>query len=81
MQIRYSFEGHCNCPVDNLPDTYKITLYSQKVIAVEDIIKATVSLEPLKMFQEEYTQRLHRLLNCKVQTVGIHSGVTTKVVL
>lgn len=79
MQIEYTFEAECGCPVDDLPDVYTVTLYSSRTIPVETILSTLDVLRQEKMFQEDFTQRLHRLLNCKVVSEGKHSGITTKV--
>lgn len=79
MQVEYSFDVYCNCPVDSLPDVYKVTLYSNKTIPVEKILSHLEAVETKTVFQEDLTQSLHRVFNCKVVSYGIHSGVRTKV--
>jgi NADPH-dependent 7-cyano-7-deazaguanine reductase QueF len=79
MQIEYKFEAECRCPVDKLPDVYLVTLLTSRVIPVESILLALVELREEEIFQEEFTQRLHRILNCKVVSEGSHSGITTRV--
>lgn len=79
MQIEYTFEAECSCPVDGLPDVYAVTLHTSRVIPVENILSALETLREERVFQEEFTQRLHRILNCRVTSEGSHSGVTTRV--
>ena len=80
MTIEHSLEIVALCPVDGLPDVYRAIVRTRRVIKVEDILKAAATLSTKKLFQEDLTQRLHRLLACEVETVGSHSGVQTRVV-
>jgi hypothetical protein len=80
MQVEYNFDVYCNCPVDGLPDVYKVTLHSNRTIPVEEILSHLEFVKTELVFQEELTQNLHRVFNCKVVSYGLHSGVRTKVI-
>jgi len=80
MQVEYSFDAYCNCPVDGLPDVYRVTLYSNRTIPVEEILSHLEFIKTEFVFQEDLTQNLHRVFNCKVVSCGAHSGVHTKVI-
>ena len=80
MNCEYSLEAVALCPVDNLPDVYRVIVRSARCIPVETILKAVADLRNSPMFQEEFTQSLHRTLAAEVETVGYHSGVCTRCV-
>lgn len=80
MKVEHSLEVVALCPVDSLPDVYRLTVRAARVIKVEDILAAAQKLATEKLYQEDLTQRLHRELACEVETVGYHSGVRTVVV-
>lgn len=66
------------CPVNQGIDTYVCTIAANRIVKVEDIWQAITSITT-PMFQEDLTVRLAFLLNCKVTTVGWHSGIKTTV--
>ena len=80
MQIEYNFRVDCGCPVDYLPDFYEVTLLTTKTIPVEKILEVVKRFSSEYLFQEDLTLQLHRLFNCKVISLGTHSGVITKVI-
>lgn len=80
MICTYEYRIVAACPVDDKPDYYDAKFEAQATIPVEDILKAVEVYKTEKVFQEEITARLARLLNCRVTTVGYHSGVKTTVV-
>jgi len=65
------------CPVDGMPDVYRVRVRRRGVIPVEAILAAAKEATKEKAFQENITQALHRALACEVTTVGWHSGVKT----
>jgi hypothetical protein len=76
MQVIHQFTFRGRCPVDDAIDSYDVLITTNRLIKVEDIIKAASDLlQPL--FQEDITQQLAVRLNCCVRTVGYHSGVKT----
>lgn len=79
MKVEHQFEATAKCPVDGKPDVYTVTVRADRVIKVEDILAAAKSLVGKPIFQEDFTQELHRKLACEVETMGYHSGVRTKV--
>jgi hypothetical protein len=52
---------------------------TNRVIPVESILEAVATLKTTLIFQEDLTRELHRILAAQVETVGCHSGVTTRV--
>lgn len=79
MRCSYSLMVRCRCPVDDLTDTYDVTIDSATTIKVEDILEITKPLASTKMFQEDLTAALARALGARVVTIGYHSGVLTTV--
>lgn len=80
MKVEHTLEVVAMCPVDGLPDVYTLTVRASRVMKVEDILAAAAQCAQERLFQEDLTQRLHRVLACQVETVGFHSGVSTRVV-
>jgi NADPH-dependent 7-cyano-7-deazaguanine reductase QueF len=76
----YTLEVQSLCPEDSKLDIYTCTVRARRTIQVEDILKAVAEFKGIKLFQEDLTRELHRKLAAKVETVGYHSGVKTKVV-
>lgn len=81
MRVEHSLEISALCPVDGKPDVYRCVVTTARVIDVESILKAAESLKGRKIYQEELTQELHRILAARVETIGSHSGVTTRCVV
>jgi hypothetical protein len=72
----HEFRMRSRCPVNGATDLYEVTVETDKLVKVEDILKAAASFtEPA--FQEEITQKLATALECRVTTIGHHSGVRT----
>lgn len=80
MKNEYTLQVEATCPVDGLPDVYLCVVRSGRVVPVEDILKAVTEATREKAYQEDITQKLHRLLACEVETVGRHSGVLARCV-
>ena len=74
MLVRHEMEIQCNCPSDDLPDLYHMTVECERTIPVEKIMEVVDELSKEKIFQEELTQRIARLLNARVTTIGWHFG-------
>lgn len=81
MIIEHTLEISALCPVDGKPDVYRCVVTTSRVIEVEAILKAAESLRGQKLYQEQLTQELHRVLAARVETIGSHSGVSTRVVV
>lgn len=75
MSNTYQLEITCKCPVDDMPDVYQLTVTSQRVIPVEDILAAVKKLSEQKLYQEDLCQALHRKINACCVLIGFHSGV------
>ena len=75
MLNQYEVEITCLCPVDDLPDVYRLTVTARRVIPVEDIIVAVKAFSKEKMYQEDLCQAIHRKVNACCVLVGYHSGV------
>ncbi len=80
MKVEYVLTVRATCPVDASPDIYTCTVRSQLTIPVEKILEEAKRLSEKPVYQEDFTQALHRALSCEVETVGWHSGVKATVV-
>jgi NADPH-dependent 7-cyano-7-deazaguanine reductase QueF len=80
MIVKYNLKIKCKCPVDGFPDVYTAEITSDRAVPVEEILQRVKVFEDRKMFQEQMTEELARMLSCRVCTVGWHSGVETEVV-
>ena len=80
MKVEHTTEVVALCPIDNLPDVYTLIVRSSRIVKVEDILAAAAPLASERLFQEDLTQRLHRVLACEVETIGHHSGVRTRAI-
>ena len=79
MICRYLLTIHCACPVDDRRDIYAAEFESASMIPVERILEAVREFNGVKAYQEDLTLSLARKLNCRVTTIGDHSGVLTEV--
>lgn len=79
MIVEYELDVTCLCPVDSLPDNYRMTVAARRSIPVETIIAAAQAESQKKMYQEDLCQQLHRTINAQVTLTGWHSGVRTVV--
>ena len=77
MLNTYTLSVTAVCPVDMLPDVYRLRVRANRVIPVEDILAAVEKATKAPAYQEAITQALHRALACEVATAGWHSGVKT----
>lgn len=80
MNVEHSLTIRCRCPIDHETDAYRVTVRTDRVVKVEDILAAVADLTKQEAFQENLTERLARRLGCEVETIGTHSGVQTRVV-
>lgn len=79
MLVEHTLQITALCPVDESVDIYTCTVRSDRIIPVEDILAAVRPLQTEKIFQEQLTLRLHKQLRASVETLGLHSGVQTRV--
>ena len=77
MNARHEFTAWGQCPKDDAPDRYEITVRSSQLVMVEDILAATKDLLSAPIFQEAFTDQLASKLGANVTTVCTHSGVKT----
>lgn len=74
MRVLHEMQIQCNCPSDQLPDLYEMTVECERVIPVERIMEVVDEIQQEAIFQEDLTQRIARTLNARVTTVGWHFG-------
>lgn len=79
MIVTHSFDATCTCPVDGTTDEYRVTIETDRVVPVEDILAVAADLACERMFQEQFTTELAQRLDVAVATFGTHSGVHTAV--
>lgn len=80
MKIEHTLTMQAKCPINNLPDFYEVTFRMEKFVQVEMLLGHVGALNGVKLFQEEITQSLADSFQCEVESLGIHSGVKTRVV-
>jgi hypothetical protein len=71
----YEFKTKATCPVDGEVIEFDVTIYSEDMIEVEDILDHVRDMTASHIMQEPFTQRLADRLNVSVTTIGTHSGV------
>jgi hypothetical protein len=77
MKVTHELRFTSRCPVDDAEDEYHVIVETNRIVKVEDILRAIEEL-PEPAFQEQLTSELcKRLKFCKVTTIGYHSGVKT----
>ena len=82
MKVTYETQIVGQCPEDDSTDIYHASFEAEEMVRIEDIQAAIAELPGGAVYQEVLTQDLARSLpNCKVTTVGYHSGVKTTVVV
>jgi hypothetical protein len=77
MITTHRFTATCSCPVDGLPDVYRVTVTTSRILPVEEILAAIQEIGRERIYQEEFTARLARRLAAAVETAGHHSGIET----
>lgn len=77
MRVTHVFALQCRCPVDNLTDTYEVTLTIDRLVKVEQILDYAATFADQTLYQENLTELLAEKFDGKVVTVGTHSGVRT----
>ena len=82
MRITHLLRVLCRCPVDDTVDVYDVTVTTDHVVPVEAILAIAKELwEGPPRYQEDVTLQLAQRLGTEVETVGVHSGVVTTVVV
>ena len=77
MKVTHELTFTRTCPVNDSIDNYYLTVETDRLVKVEDILAAVDSL-PEKEFQETLLFCLGRKLEgCRITIVGYHSGVKT----
>ena len=78
MKVTYETTFTATCPVDGTVDVYALTVISEGLVQVEELLDAVKEIgrgDPA--FQEDITQQLALMLGAFVRTEGVHSGVRT----
>lgn len=79
MLAEYRLHVVSGCPADHKLDCYDCVIRSSRTITAESIQEAVASFRERKLYQEDLTQELHRMLAAEVETIGWHSGVMVRV--
>ena len=79
MQVKHRLTMLAKCPVNDGRDEYAVTVETDRVVKVEDILAAVADYADKAAFQEDITRELARRLGVKVTTVGMHGTVETTV--
>jgi GTP cyclohydrolase I len=78
VRTTHSLTVSALCPKDGLPDIYAVTVTTERVVAVEDILKVSHGFARRKIYQEDLTKEMARKLGVTVKSLGYHSGVRTE---
>jgi hypothetical protein len=77
MKTTHELTFSKTCPLNDSIDNYKLTVETDRMVKVEDILAAIAAL-PEKEYQEKLTEQLaRRLEGCRIEVMGYHSGVKT----
>lgn len=79
MIIHHCFQLRAKCPVNAVDDVYDVTITTDRVVKVEDILAEARRIASEPRFQEVITELLACKFRVTVETVGAHMGgdVTT----
>lgn len=76
MKITYEFSTMAQCPVDGEHITINVTLTTEDMIEVEDLLDFCREITAGPIMQEPFTEKLAaRFHNDGIVTIGTHSGV------
>jgi len=78
FNCEYTIELASNCPNDNDLIIYKVTICSNKIIMVEDLLAFAKECKSFPMFQEDLTETLSSRFESDVFSVGVHQGIEIK---
>jgi hypothetical protein len=79
MRVEHTLTVSGRCPVDGCPDEYECVVRTDRLLFVEVILAAVKAITLVPRTQEEVTRMLAEMLVCEVETVGVHSGVRSRV--
>lgn len=77
MNTKHEFESVGICPANGNKDNYRVTVRTERMLPVEDILGASEIILCNPIYQETYTQKLAAEIGAEVETVCFHSGVKT----
>lgn len=80
ITVEHTFTATARCPIDGAADSYVVVVRVNRTITVEEILATVARLTSEPILQEQLTSDLARELLGTVETVGVHSGVTTRVI-
>jgi GTP cyclohydrolase I len=80
MRVEHRFQTSVRCPVNGARNCYAVAVRTDRLVMVEDILAAADQLAKGPSYQEDFTRQLAEVLNCQVETRGVHSAVETTVV-
>lgn len=78
MLVHHTLTAPSLCPINGARDVYEVTLQLTELVPVETILAKVADFATLRIYQEDLTQALADAFNCTVESVGFHSGVTTR---
>ncbi len=71
---KYEFTIVARCPNNEDFDHYTVSIETEKMIMCEELAVLSNSYKQTKIFQEDLTEYLASLYNCKVTLSGYHCG-------
>jgi GTP cyclohydrolase I len=77
MKVDYRLTVTARCPSDSGVDVYDITVTSDRMVLVEDILKIADQFGDRAIYQEELTEEMAAALDATVTSRGQHYGVDT----
>lgn len=77
MKIQHWLTVTSKCPVQDRLNSYRLKVTTDRLVMIEDILKACEELTKEAMCQETLTQSLCDRIACAVTSYGWHSGVHT----
>ncbi len=81
MKVTHEFTMRAVCPVDGKSDLYAVTVETDRLLKIEDILGEISAAAEEPDFQENITVDLARRLGAHVTTIGVHTGIKTTVIV
>lgn len=75
MDVTYEFQTRVTCPVDGERILLAVSVRSDEMIPVEDLLRSVADITASPVMQEPFTEILAHRWGVRVSTVGVHSGV------
>jgi len=75
LEHKYTIKFNAKCPADNSIDSYKLKIYSNKIILVEDIIAIINKLTTEPIYQEKLAEIIYNNIKEKLKLIGYHSNI------